>query len=124
GLGVRPRCRSRRKIMLCLRGAFIASGALLLAMMALADLQAAKPAGGGASPALTIVHSTELNGNITPCGCSKPMLGGLPRRASYLKSLGPAAGLLAIDNGDFTEARCRQDELKADTIVAAFNRMN
>src|SRR6185503_20510447 len=65
----------------------------------------------------------ELNGNITPCGCSKPMLGGLPRRATYLKSLGVAANLVPVDNGDLTEAMGRQDELKAETIVEAFNRM-
>jgi hypothetical protein len=51
------------------------------------------------------------------------MIGGLPRRASFLKSLGPVLSQVAVDNGDLTEAAGRQDELKAETIVEAFNSM-
>ncbi len=85
--------------------------------------QPVAPTAGPPPGTLQIVISTELNGNITPCGCSKPMLGGLPRRASFLKSLGPVGSQIAVDNGDLTESMGRQDELKAETIVEAFNTM-
>jgi hypothetical protein len=49
------------------------------------------PQSGGNLPAagsgLLITFSSEINGYLTPCGCSKPMVGGIPRRASLLKQL-------------------------------------
>jgi hypothetical protein len=69
----------------------------------------------------SVVLTGELNGHITPCGCSKPMLGGLPRRASYLRSLGEKSAVVRIENGDLTEALGRQDELKAETIIEALD---
>jgi hypothetical protein len=45
------------------------------------------------------------------------MLGGIPRRATWLHSLAVNDALVSLDNGDLTEALGRQDELKAETLV-------
>src|SRR5205085_1367178 len=73
---------------------------------------------------LAILFSGELNGNLTPCGCSKPMVGGLPRRASFLKNQGAPESAIRLENGDLTEALGRQDELKAETIVETLNALS
>jgi hypothetical protein len=75
------------------------------------------PGAGLSGKRLVVAYSTEQNGYLTPCGCSAPMLGGIPRRATWLRSLAAEDALVALDNGDLTEALGRQDELKAETIV-------
>jgi hypothetical protein len=52
------------------------------------------------------------------------MLGGLSRRASYLRSLTPPAALVRVENGDLTEAMGRQDELKAETAIEMLNSLD
>src|SRR5262245_11263227 len=103
------------------RVALLASAALL----ALAAWGAGGQGGGKASKppedAVTVVFSTEQNGYLTPCGCSKPMLGGLPRRAGFLHQLPAGARPVHVENGDLTEAGGRQDELKAETLVEMLN---
>jgi hypothetical protein len=80
-------------------------------------------AAAGVAAKLRVVLSTEQNGYITPCGCSKPMLGGMPRRATYIQSLPTPETLLKVDNGDLTPALGRQDELKAETMVEMLNHL-
>lgn len=71
---------------------------------------------------VSLVWTGEQNGHLEPCGCSKPQLGGMLRRAGYLRSM-PAGASLRLDNGDLTEARGRQDELKAETRVQLLNQL-
>ncbi|MDW8107558.1 MAG: multiheme c-type cytochrome [Armatimonadota bacterium] len=72
---------------------------------------------------LAIVFSSEINGYITPCGCSKPMVGGIPRRGALLRQLAEQYTLLKLENGDLTKASGRQDELKAETLIEMLNQM-
>jgi len=72
---------------------------------------------------LLIAFSCEINGYLTPCGCSKPMVGGIPRRATLLKQLAREYALLKLENGDLTKASGRQDELKAETLIEMLNLM-
>src|SRR5438045_3689211 len=44
------------------------------------------------------------------------------RRAGYLQAM-PAGPSLRVDNGDLTEARGRQDELKAETSIQLLNQL-
>jgi len=74
------------------------------------------------SDVLVVILSADQNGHLTPCGCAKPMLGGLPRRASYIRPL-PSANVLKVENGDLTEALGRQDELKAETTLEILNEL-
>lgn len=73
--------------------------------------------------ALAVVFGSEINGYLTPCGCSKPMVGGIPRRATLLKQLAQNYTLLKLENGDLTKASGRQDELKAETLIEMLNQM-
>ncbi len=72
---------------------------------------------------LAIVFGSEINGYITPCGCSKPMVGGIPRRGTLLRQLAEQHVLLKLENGDLTKAGGRQDELKAETLIEMLNQM-
>lgn len=102
-----------------------AAGALAWLFLLILAVQGANPqrppAGKTAPAALTVVLSGELNGHLTPCGCAKPMLGGLPRRARYLRALAPKTALVRVENGDLTNALQRQDEMKAETLVEMLN---
>ena len=91
---------------------------LLIPFVALAALGFYRPAAPEprAVP-LGVVFGSEINGYLTPCGCSKPMVGGIPRRATLLKQLAEKHTLLALENGDLTKAAGRQDELKAESLI-------
>jgi hypothetical protein len=52
---------------------------LLIPFVALAALGFYRPAAPEPRAlSLSIVFGSEINGYITPCGCSKPMVGGIP----------------------------------------------
>lgn len=70
----------------------------------------------------TLVWTGEQNGHLEPCGCAKPQLGGMLRRAGFLRAAlkGPS---LRVDNGNLTAARGRQDELKAETSIQLLNQL-
>jgi hypothetical protein len=67
------------------------------------------------------VWTGDQNGHLEPCGCAKPMLGGMLRRAGFLGTV--AVDTLRVDNGDLTQARGRQDELKAETSIQLLNQL-
>ncbi len=50
---------------------------------------------------VTLVYSSNLEGELEPCGCTEGQLGGLARRAAWIKSA-QAAGerLVLLDSGD------------------------
>ncbi len=72
---------------------------------------------------LRIVYAGETLGYISPCGCSKPMIGGMDRRGALVQRLRRSGPLLLIDTGDLTPASGRQDEIKADTLARMFDAM-
>lgn len=72
---------------------------------------------------LQIVLSGELKGYLSPCGCSKPMIGGIARRGTYLDGLLKSGPTVRIEGGNFTPALTRQDEIKAETIVEILNEL-
>jgi len=57
---------------------------------------------GQDSPSITLLYTSDMQGNIDPCGCSKNPLGGIGARASLLrlwKTRGNNHALL-VDSGD------------------------
>ena len=70
-----------------------------------------------------LVFSGELNGYLRPCECTKPMLGGMARRGSLLKSLAAASGIIKVENGDLVQERGAQNEIKAETLVDMLSAM-
>lgn len=98
---------------------------LAAALLALAPIHAGRvrPPPSARPPAVSIVFSGQQDGYLTPCGCSEPMLGGLPRLATYLHGLGPQQPIVKLFDGDLTPALGRQDEMKAETMVAMMDAM-
>lgn len=87
--------------------------ALLLLALLSASLQAEE---------VCLLFSGEERGYLEPCGCAKPLLGGIAKRHTFLNSLpGP---WLAVSLGDLTGRVRRQDELKAETLIQALKIMN
>ena len=60
------------------------------------------PGGGSAAPhEMVLLYSSNLEGEIEPCGCTEGMLGGLARRSMvFARERARAPGVLALDAGD------------------------
>ncbi|GIV08420.1 MAG: hypothetical protein KatS3mg019_0511 [Fimbriimonadales bacterium] len=105
-----------------MRSKWVVFGLPLLAWLIVGFYRPAASTSASASP-LAVIFGSEINGYLTPCGCSKPMVGGIPRRATLLKQLAEKHNLLKLENGDLTKATGRQDELKAETLIEMLNQM-
>ena len=68
-------------------------------------------------PNLHIVVSGDTAGWITPCGCTANQSGGLERRASLLKSLGPSDRIVYLDVGGSTAGKSAYQQLKLKSIL-------
>lgn len=71
-----------------------------------------------------IVISGDADGYLSPCGCTKPMSGGIRRLASALVQVSLPGRTLFIDNGSNIAGQDRQDELKAETFAEALSAMS
>lgn len=71
---------------------------------------------GPATPQILIL-SGDTNGNLAPCGCTKPMTGGIKRRVEAAKELSLPGHTTLLDNGNLVSNTARQDELKAQTAA-------
>ena len=65
--------------------------------------------------AVIIVGST--HGYLSPCGCTKPMVGGIRRRITVIRDLSLSGATTVLDNGGLVEGNGRQDEMKAETLA-------
>jgi len=75
-------------------------------------------------PAETVVVFTgDIRGYLSPCGCTKPQIGGVKRMASVVRTLREDSEALYVDLGNWTEAKGRQDQLKADALAELFARL-
>ncbi|MFN7971538.1 MAG: multiheme c-type cytochrome [Acidobacteriota bacterium] len=82
--------------------ALFLSGGLFLAA-------AASPGTADPPQSRRVVVTGEMSGYLEPCGCAKPMIGGLPRRATMLAQRPP---WILVDNGDTAGGVGRQQEMK------------
>lgn len=57
------------------------------------------------------------DGYLSPCGCTKPMSGGIRRRVSAIKALSEGGKAIVIENGGLVAGTGRQDEMKAETMA-------
>lgn len=94
--------------------------ALLLLALLSASLQAQE---------VCLLFSGEERGYLEPCGCAKPLLGGIAKRHTFLKSL--SEPWLSVSLGDLVGGDTpaaghlrRQDELKAETLIQALKIMD
>ncbi|MBX3119799.1 MAG: cytochrome c family protein [Fimbriimonadaceae bacterium] len=71
-----------------------------------------------------VVLGGDTDGYLSPCGCTKPMSGGITRRATAVRSLiGERQGMY-LENGAFVHGHSRQDELKAEALAETLKAMN
>jgi hypothetical protein len=91
--------------------------ALAGAACALWQPQAAK---GGA---IVVFVSGDVAGHLSPCGCTKPMVGGIRRAATAVRQLGKKGGTVLLDNGPLAGGIGRQDEIKAETMAQSLATM-
>src|SRR5262249_29887360 len=55
-------------------------------------------------PVLALVLSGQEHGYVQPCGCSRPQLGGLPRRYNFIQSIKKRGWpVVAVDLGDIPD---------------------
>lgn len=64
-----------------------------------------------------VVLSGDTQGYLSPCGCSSPMMGGIRRRASVIRSLAKQGQTTILENGGLVEGGGRQDQMKAETLT-------
>ena len=71
-----------------------------------------------------LVATGNEQGFIRPCGCSKPALGGIHRRATYLKNLrAEHPNILLVSTGDVVVAADRQQQIKFEHFLLAMSAM-
>ncbi|MFZ4507545.1 MAG: multiheme c-type cytochrome [Fimbriimonas sp.] len=64
-----------------------------------------------------ILVGGDTDGYLAPCGCTKPMSGGIRRRASAIESLRLPGRTLVLENGGLVAGEGRQDVMKAETMA-------
>ncbi len=65
----------------------------------------------------TLVLSGATHGHLEPCGCTKPMSGGIGRRARGMESLTQFRKSLVVELGPVVAGASRQDEIKLETLA-------
>lgn len=70
---------------------------------------------GNQEPKVTVIISGGARGHLSPCGCTKPMSGGLKRLATLIREYKAKGDTIWIDSGDITIEPGRQSQLKAET---------
>lgn len=70
-----------------------------------------------------LVLGGDADGMLAPCGCTKPMSGGILRRAAAVKSIVHARDAVVLENGGLIAGTGRQDELKAEAMAEILTRM-
>jgi len=74
---------------------------------------------GAKAPKTVLILTGDSRGSLSPCGCSKPMVGGLKRLATIVRAYdGDRLGIL-LANASLTGGLGRQEELKAQTMAAS-----
>lgn len=66
----------------------------------------------------------DTGGYLSPCGCTKPMSGGVRRRVAAVRALSLPGRTVVLENGGLVSGTTRQDELKAEALAEALKRMN
>ena len=64
-----------------------------------------------------MIVTGDTNGYLSPCGCTKPMTGGIKRRVEAAKELGAKGHTTLLDNGNLVAGEGRQDQIKAQTAA-------
>ena len=69
-------------------------------------------------PSWTVLLSGDADGNLSPCGCTSPMQGGMRRRATVFREAGR---VVRLDNGSLLGGLDRQGRMKGDAAARALD---
>ncbi len=94
----------------------IASSALLAGF-----LPQSRPVPPKLTPEWVLLVSGNTEGYLSPCGCSKPMSGGIKRRGQLLKTLTVPGKTVLLETGRFTDGNSIQDRFKAEAMADAIS---
>ncbi len=86
------------------------------AWAAASSLQVEKPT--------VVVITGDILGYLSPCGCTKPMTGGIARQATYVKKLQSQARVVLLVNGAFVSGNSKQDALKSQALAETFGALD
>jgi len=70
-----------------------------------------------------LIALPDFDGSLSPCGCTKPMRGGIRRLATKVKSFGKWNPVV-VSGGGWIEHPGRQDELKAETAAQLLKQLD
>ena len=90
---------------------------LLGALVAVATLAAAVWSPRPKDDPWIFIIGGDTQGYLSPCGCVKPMAGGIERRFSLTKTLTKDAKTVVLENGGLIDDLDRQGELKAEALA-------
>lgn len=98
---------------------------LVLLGSAIAVLSSAllRPAPSKVEPTKLVIGGDVL-GYLAPCGCTKPMVGGILRWAKAARTLQQQGPTVLVINGGFTKQRGRQDELKLESLAESYKMLS
>jgi hypothetical protein len=71
---------------------------------------------------LSLVIGGDLNGYLSPCGCSKPMTGGIRRRAFALAEIRKGARTVVVENTGLVKDGSPQERMKLAAALRALER--
>ncbi len=79
---------------------------------------------GRQSNHVTLAILGDFKGQLSPCGCSKPMVGGIKRAASVVAALRASGPTILLSNGAFTDGTVgEQQSMKARAIAESLHVM-
>lgn len=76
----------------------------------------------GEDPYVVLVAG-DVDGYMSPCGCTKPMTGGIRRKATAVRAASIEGRTILLENGGLIAGTGRQDELKLETQAEALRSM-
>lgn len=71
-----------------------------------------------------VIIGGDMKGYLTPCGCTKPMMGGLRRRITMTQALIRGTESLVLEQGSLSDGRGRQAELKIEAASEILSPVN
>jgi len=71
----------------------------------------------------SVILGGDMDGYLSPCGCTSPMTGGLRRRATATQELSFGDRTVILDNGSLAGGTSTQEQMKAQTAAEALRAM-
>lgn len=70
-----------------------------------------------------LIVSGDSKGFLSPCGCTKPMTGGIKRRLAAIRLMAAGKNAVVIEAGTAIGSRGRQQEIKLETLAECLSKV-